>query len=256
MPVYDVRVCAKPPDGWHRAEQISVSAFSQREVLAKKLAKVGVDMPTGQLEWWSRSEAVVCDKNGRPIVRLQMRRPNPIHIHSKTVWSGVGTAVGVGLLGYLIIRKPAAAPTNDPSMPNAAPATPTSPSNPSGSTGPLVITWQLVQDGESTLTVDAGHRYAALVSVSKNFSLDQITKKLSSSYGFTTTYAWEYGTPTRNKFAIDDWLASLPADTRDNHRWVWIEGNASQAMSEGRDAPWPFTVYHIASLYEYIPSVA
>ncbi|MGH8749939.1 MAG: hypothetical protein ACREU5_12645, partial [Burkholderiales bacterium] len=101
-----------------------------------------------------------------------------------------------------------------------------------------------------------GHRYAALASASKNYSLAQIEDYLNA-HGWSVTYAWEQGTPTRGQFAVDTWLASLPADTTDNHRWIYAEANRTGPdASLGADPPWPLTLYHLAHVFEAVPGAA
>jgi hypothetical protein len=102
-------------------------------------------------------------------------------------------------------------------------------------------------DADDKFTFSPGERYAVLASASKNYTVAQIAAYIQGK-GFAVTYTWEEGTPTRAEYAIDDWLKAVPADTRDNHRWVYGEGNMGGAApwTIGRDAPWPFTVYHVA----------
>lgn len=102
-------------------------------------------------------------------------------------------------------------------------------------------------------TFSQGGRYAVLASVSRNFSLAQIEQYMTQN-GWTMTYAWEQGTPTRNEYTIDAWLASLPPDATSNHRWVYGEADRTGPdWTKGQDAPWPFTIYHIAHVFLAVP---
>jgi hypothetical protein len=98
-----------------------------------------------------------------------------------------------------------------------------------------------------------GQRYAVLASVSLNYSLAQIEAKATSE-GFQVTYAWETGQPSRATYRIDDWLDSLPDDTTSNHRWVYAEGNflGVTPWSLPVDPPWPFTIYHVAHVFQAV----
>lgn len=103
-----------------------------------------------------------------------------------------------------------------------------------------------------------GERYAVLASVSKNYSLDEVRQYLGKK-GFTVTYAWEQGTPTRGQFPIDDWLARQPPDPTDNHRWIYGEADLDPKASPwtvGKDAPWPLTVYSIAHVFHAVEAPA
>lgn len=113
--------------------------------------------------------------------------------------------------------------------------------------------WGEVQPTGSDFAFEPGQRYAVLASVSKNFTLAQIMAKATSE-GFTVTYAWEQGQPSRGLYPIDDWLAGLAPDTTDNHRWVWGEGNfdGAQAWTVGVDPPWPLTIYHLQHVFEAV----
>lgn len=111
-------------------------------------------------------------------------------------------------------------------------------------------------DSSDDYTFEAGRRYAVLASVSRNYSLDQVEQYMTAN-GWTMTYAWEQGTPTRNTYAIDTWLAQLAADTTDNHRWIYGEADrVGPDWTKGQDAPWPFTIYHIAHVFEAVPGAA
>jgi hypothetical protein len=115
-------------------------------------------------------------------------------------------------------------------------------------------------DSDDRFTFRPGERYAVLASASKNYSVSEIGHYLAGK-GFDLTYSWEEGEPTRGKFTIDQWLASVPPDTRSNHRWVYGEGNFEPGRDPwtiGRDAPWPFTVYHVAHVMRAVdaPDVA
>lgn len=116
------------------------------------------------------------------------------------------------------------------------------------------MVWKEIQPADDDYAFANGQRYAVLASVSSNYSLAAIEAKMKS-LGFAVTYAWEQGTPTRGLYAIDTWLASLPADATSNHRWVYGEADyAGAATTLGVDAPWPFTIYHLAHVFEAVPA--
>jgi hypothetical protein len=109
--------------------------------------------------------------------------------------------------------------------------------------------WQEIQAQSGSFALTAGQEYAVLASVSKNYSLSDVENYLTS-HGYQVLYGWEYGTPTRSPpGSMDQWLASLPADTTDNHRWIYGEVIPSAATSIGQSAPWPLTVYSIAHAF-------
>ena len=116
------------------------------------------------------------------------------------------------------------------------------------------LVWhEVAPDSGNAFTFAEGDRYAVLASVSRNFTLDQVRKYMTDN-GWQLTYAWEQGTPTRDTYAIDAWLAKLAPDPTANHRWVYGEANRVGAdWTKGADAPWPFTIYHIAHVFEAVP---
>jgi len=116
-----------------------------------------------------------------------------------------------------------------------------------------VKVWNEIQPSGGDFVFEPGERYAVLASASLNYTLDQIAAKAESE-GFSVTYKWESGQPSRATYAIDNWLESLPADTTSNHRWVYAEGNftGSSPWSLGQDPPWPFTMYHVAHVFEAV----
>lgn len=113
--------------------------------------------------------------------------------------------------------------------------------------------WSEVHATSGDFRFEPGQRYAVLASVSRNYSLSEIETKATGK-GFSITYAWESGAPGRGLYNIDAWLASLPADTTSNHRWVYAEGNfgGAETWTLGQDPPWPFTVYHVAEVFEAV----
>lgn len=114
------------------------------------------------------------------------------------------------------------------------------------------LVWQEEPAVSGAFPVAQGGRYAVLASVSRNYSGAQIESYLAA-HGWTVTYLWEQGAPTRAAFAIDDWLAGLAPDPTDNHRWVYGEGNRtgpSAALSGS--APWPFTFFRIAHVFRAV----
>lgn len=122
-------------------------------------------------------------------------------------------------------------------------------------TAPLAtpLVWGKVDPSGSDYAFAQGHRYAVLASVSKNYSLAEVENYMTS-HGWTVTYAWEQGQPSRGLFPIDTWLQGLAPDATDNHRWIYGEANRADVdTSIGVDAPWPLTVYHIADVLEAVP---
>lgn len=113
--------------------------------------------------------------------------------------------------------------------------------------------WSPIQPTGDAYAFEPGERYAVLASVSLNYTLSQIQAKAESE-GFQVTYAWETGQASRDTYAIDQWLASLPADTTSNHRWVYAEGNfsGSTPWSLSVDPPWPFTIYHVEYVFQAV----
>jgi hypothetical protein len=113
--------------------------------------------------------------------------------------------------------------------------------------------WSEIQPQSGGFTFQPGERYAVLADVSLNFTLEQIKNKAQSE-GFDVTYAWETGDPNRATYQIDNWLASIPADTTSNHRWVYAEGNFSGAAPWvlGAKAPWPLTIYYVSHVFEAV----
>lgn len=123
----------------------------------------------------------------------------------------------------------------------------------SSEAGPSLV-WAAEPASGNDYAFQSAHRYAVLASVSLNYSLAQIAAKMTS-LGFVVTYAWEQGQPTRGLYAIDAWLASLPVDATENHRWVYGEANFAGADTTlAIDAPWPLTIYHVAQVFEAVPA--
>lgn len=125
---------------------------------------------------------------------------------------------------------------------------------PPASTPSLV--WQSIAPSGDSYQVQQGARYAALASVSKNYALSDVVSYLGS-HGWIVTYSWEQGQASRGLYPVDDWLSSLAPDTTDNHRWLYAEANRSGAdASLGVKAPWPFTFYSIANVFQAVPAPA
>lgn len=109
------------------------------------------------------------------------------------------------------------------------------------------LVWQPVP-AASDYAFAQGGRYAVLASVSKDYSLAQVRSYLTG-HGWTVTYAWEQGTPTRNTYPVDQWLAGLAPDTTSNHRWLYAEANRTGPdVTIGASSPWPFTFYAISDV--------
>jgi hypothetical protein len=127
----------------------------------------------------------------------------------------------------------------------------------SASTDTANLVWtEIFPDSSSDFAVTSGQRYAGLASASLNYTLASIVSYLNA-HGWTVTYSWEYGTPTRNTYQIDTWLSQLPADTTSNHRWVWIEANRTGATTTiGQTPPWPLTIYRVAHAFQALPGPA
>jgi hypothetical protein len=122
-------------------------------------------------------------------------------------------------------------------------------------TAPLAtpLVWGKVDPSGSDYAFSQGHRYAVLASVSKNYALDEVHSYMTG-HGWTVTYAWEQGQPSRALYPIDTWLQGLAPDTTSNHRWVYGEANRTDVDTTiGVDAPWPLTIYHIADVLEAVP---
>jgi hypothetical protein len=118
--------------------------------------------------------------------------------------------------------------------------------------GPLV--WHAEPPSGGDYTFSTGERYAVLASVSKNYGEQEVRDYLTSS-GWTVTYAWEQGQASRGAYPIDAWLDALAPDTRDNHRWLYAEANRTgPSTSIGAAAPWPLTIYQIASVFRAVPA--
>ena len=117
--------------------------------------------------------------------------------------------------------------------------------------------WSQIQPTGDAFAFQPGERYAVLASVSRNYTLEQVKTKAESE-GFAVTYDWEQGASSRGLYPIDDWLASLPADTTGNHRWVYAEGNfgAASPWSLSVDPPWPFTIYHVEYVFHAVEAAA
>jgi hypothetical protein len=116
------------------------------------------------------------------------------------------------------------------------------------------IVWtEIFPDSSGDFTVTSGQRYAGLASVSLNYTLTSIVSYLTS-HGWTVTYSWEYGTPTRETYQIDTWLDSLTADPTSNHRWVYVEANRTgDTTTIGQTPPWPLTIYKAAHIFQALP---
>jgi hypothetical protein len=119
-------------------------------------------------------------------------------------------------------------------------------------TAPLV--WDEIAPSSGHYAIGQGDRYAVLASVSRDYSLTDVTAYLAG-HGWRVTYAWEQGTATRDAFAIDAWLASLPADPTPNHRWVYGEADRlAGSATLGQAAPWPFTFFHLVHVFRAVPA--
>ncbi len=116
------------------------------------------------------------------------------------------------------------------------------------------LVWtEIFPDSSGDFTVTSGQRYAGLASASLNYTLASIVSYLTNN-GWTVTYSWEYGTPTRDEYQIDTWLSQVPADTTSNHRWIWIEANRTGATTTvGQTPPWPLTIYRVAHAFQALP---
>jgi hypothetical protein len=116
-----------------------------------------------------------------------------------------------------------------------------------------VKVWREIQPSSGDFTFEPGQRYAVLASVSKDYSLDEVKKKAESE-GFDVTYTWEQGDPSRATYVIDNWLQQLAPDTTSNHRWLYAEGNfgGAKAWTVGQDPPWPFSMYHVAHVFQAV----
>lgn len=121
---------------------------------------------------------------------------------------------------------------------------------------------ELKPDGDGDFVFAPGERYAVLASVSKNFSVDQVVHYLAGK-AFDVTYAWEQGDDVRRTkgkpaFDVDAWLLTIPPDTRENHRWIYGEGNFNGASpwKVGQDPPSILfvhvTVYHVAHVMQAV----
>lgn len=85
-----------------------------------------------------------------------------------------------------------------------------------------------------------GKQYAALVSLSKEVSLDKL-KEMAKEKGITGN-AWQEG----DKVPI-----AIPPDTEDNHRHVYIQGKyaGNKETTVPRKAPWPFTLFYVRKFW-------
>jgi hypothetical protein len=126
-----------------------------------------------------------------------------------------------------------------------------------------VKVWAEVKpNGDGDFVFQPGERYAVLASVSKNFTVEQVVKYLAGK-GFDVTYSWEQGddvrrTGTKPMYDVDAWLLTVEPDARENHRWIYGEGNFDGA------APWTvgqnppsilfvhITVYHVAHVMQAV----
>lgn len=141
-----------------------------------------------------------------------------------------GSVVGVHTLGQ---TAPAAAASSSSSA---------SPS--------LAWVWQEIQPVNGAFQISQGERYAILASVATGQSLDTIRGYLNG-HGWSVTYLWEQGTATRGEYAVDDWLAGLPADTASGERWVYGEANrtgADTTIDVDKSFLW-MTIYHVAHAF-------
>lgn len=137
---------------------------------------------------------------------------------------------------------------------SSSPATPPPPSDQADPASSGSMVWQnMPPDQGGDFQFAAGHRYAMLVSLSLDYSVEDLEKKITAAGG-NVTYAWEWGQPTRGEYAIDDWLANLPADTHANHRWVYGEADNGKDASLSQDSPWPTTIYHVDRVMEAVPA--
>lgn len=121
----------------------------------------------------------------------------------------------------------------------------------------LVWIWQEIQPVNGSFAISQGSRYAILASVASGQSLDTIRSYLTG-HGWDVTYLWEEGTPTRGQYAVDDWLASLPADTTSGQRWVYGEANrtgADTTIDVDKGFLW-ITIYHVAHAFVAMQTTA
>lgn len=108
-----------------------------------------------------------------------------------------------------------------------------------------MATWVYIQpNGDGDYELVAGGRYAALVSVSRDYTLAEVAAK-ASSRGIQLTYAWEEGQPNRDTYAIDAWLAKQPKDPNATHRFVYAEADVTADQTIGANSPWPLTIYSV-----------
>lgn len=117
------------------------------------------------------------------------------------------------------------------------------------------MVWTKVGAQGDDVAMQPGERYAVLASVSKNFSKDQVVAK-AATYGFNVSYAWEAGDPKRPEdYNVDEWLASLPADPNDSHRFMYGEGTfaGGSPWKLGGSAPWPLTIYTLEDSFHAVP---
>ena len=85
-----------------------------------------------------------------------------------------------------------------------------------------------------------GRQYSALVSLSKEVSLDKL-KQLAKEKGISGN-AWQEG----DKVPI-----AMPVDTEDNHRHVYVQGKytGDKETTVPRKAPWPFTLFYVRKFW-------
>jgi hypothetical protein len=121
--------------------------------------------------------------------------------------------------------------------------------------GPLV--WrEIAPNASGDFAIAQGGRYAVLASVSRNYSIAAVLDYLKG-HGWQVTYSWEQGAASRDTYAVDAWLQSLPPDPTDNHRWIYGEANRTGSSTTlSQDPPWPFTIYHVAHALHAEPAPA
>ena len=78
-------------------------------------------------------------------------------------------------------------------------------------------------DAQGNYLASPGNRYAALLSVDARAKVSDAVDELKKE-GFTVTYSWQSGQPTRGQFLIDNWISGLPAPTKGTN-WMYFELN-------------------------------